>query len=134
MSPTIIFVYLYCHVCDSKYIFLPLGYQIVIEKIIFVMSYRRKRKMVTVYLDTTDSILLLSKDKTFHVLYYILIQMDSERNIWYADKVHKRKIMDKLEISPVTLDKHISSLKNRKLILTTDARGRYRINTQLLST
>ena len=49
-------------------------------------------------------------------------------------KVHKRKIMDKLEISPVTLDKHISSLKNRKLILTTDARGRYRINTQLLST
>lgn len=90
--------------------------------------------MVTVYLDVKDSILLLSKDKTYHVLYYILIQMDSERNIWYADKVHKKKIMDKLEISPVTLDKHLKSLKDRKLILTTDARGRYRINTQLLST
>ena len=96
--------------------------------------YNRKRRMITVYLDTKDSILLLSKDKTFHVLYYILIQADSEHNIWYADKIHKKRIMLKLEISPVTLDKHIASLKQRKLILKTDSRGRYRINTQLLST
>ena len=97
------------------------------------MLYKKRRKVVTVYLDTKDSILLLSKDKTFHVLYYILIQADVEKNIWYADKVHKERIMSKLEISPVTLDKHISSLKNRGLILTTGARGRYRLNTQILS-
>ena len=96
--------------------------------------YKRRRKVVSVYLDTKDSILLLSKDRAFHVLYYILNQADFERNIWYADKVHKKKIMMKLEISPVTLDKHLASLKQRKLILKTDSRGRYRINTQLLST
>lgn len=95
--------------------------------------YKRNRKVVTVYLDTKDSILLLSKDKTFHVLYYILVQTDAEHNIWYADKIHKKKIMLKMDISPVTLDKHIASLKQRKFILKTDARGRYRLNTQLLS-
>ena len=95
--------------------------------------YKRNRKVVTVYLDTKDSILLLSKDRTFHVLFHILLQANTESNIWYADKVHKKKIMLKMGISPVTLDKHIASLKERKLILTTDARGRYRLNTQLLS-
>lgn len=96
--------------------------------------YKRRRKVVTVYLDTKESILLLSKDKTFHVLYYILNQADLENNIWYADKVHKQKIMAKLEISPVTLDKHLKSLKDRKIIVSTEARGRYRLNKQILST
>jgi DNA-binding MarR family transcriptional regulator len=96
--------------------------------------FKRKRKVITVFLDTKDSILLKSKDKTFHVLYYILMQMDSERYVWYADKVHKEKIMVKLDISPPTLDKHIASLKQRNLILTTDVRGRYRLNTQIFST
>mgnify|MGYP003149037788 FL=1 len=98
------------------------------------MFKRRKRKVITVYLDTKESILLKSKDRTFHVLYYILRQTDMEKHIWYADKVHKENIMLKLEISPVTLDKHISSLKQRDLILTTSVRGRYRLNMQIFST
>lgn len=88
--------------------------------------------MVSVYLDTKDSILLLSKDKAFQVLFYILNQTDIERNIWYADKIHKERIMLKLEISPATLDKHIKSLKSRNLIIS-ESRGRYRINTHILS-
>ena len=98
------------------------------------MFKRRKRKVITVYLDTKESILLKSKDRTFHVLYYILRQTDMEKHIWYADKVHKEQIMNKLEISPVTLDKHISSLKQRTLIMTTAVRGRYRLNMQIFST
>jgi DNA-binding IclR family transcriptional regulator len=44
------------------------------------------------------------------------------------------RIMAKLEIAPATLDKHIASLKERKLILPTDARGKYRLNMQIFST
>jgi len=96
--------------------------------------YRRKRKMITVYLDTKESILLKSKDKSFHVLYYILNQADSEHNLWYADKIHKQRILDKLQMSLVTLDKHLASLKERDLILPTGVRGKYRLNMQILST
>ena len=90
--------------------------------------------MVTVYLDTKESILLKSKDKTLHVLFYILNQADMERNIWYADKVHKEYIVGKLEISPVTLDKHIASLKERELIIPSGVRGRYNLNMKIFST
>ena len=95
---------------------------------------RRKRKMITVYLDTKDSVLLKSKDATFHVLYYILNQTDMERNTWYADKENKARIMGKLGIAPVTLDKHIASLKKRRLILTTESRGKYMLNMNIFST
>ena len=95
--------------------------------------YKRKRKVISVYLDTKDSILLLSKDRAFHILFYILNQADLERNIWYADKVHKERIMTKLNISPATLDKHIKSLKERNLIIS-ESRGRYTVNTLILST
>ena len=90
--------------------------------------------IVSLCFTAKKSILLKSKDRTFHVLYYILRQTDMENHIWYADKVHKERIMNKLEISPVTLDKHISSLKKRGLILTTTVRGRYRLNMQIFST
>ena len=95
---------------------------------------RRKRKMITVYLDTKDSILLKSKDATFHVLYYILNQTDMERNTCYADKENKQHIRAKLNISPPTLDKHIASLKQRKLILTTETRWKYMLNMSMFST
>jgi DNA-binding MarR family transcriptional regulator len=111
-----------------------LYYHYLIENITFVRYGRKKRKVITVYLDTQESILLKSKDKTFHVLYYILRQTDMETHIWYSDKIHKQNIMDKLGISPVTLDKHISSLKQRELIITTSVRGRYRLNMQIFST
>ena len=71
--------------------------------------------MVAVYLDTNESVLLKSNDRTFHVLFYILRQLDFERNLWYADKQNKITIMHKLGISPPTLDKHIASLKERGL-------------------
>ena len=95
--------------------------------------YRRKRKVVLVYLDTKDSILLKSKDRSFHVLYYILNQADQEHHFWYADKIHKERIVNKLEMSPVTLDKHIASLKDRDFIRPTGARGKYRLNMEILS-
>ena len=76
-------------------------------------KYRKGRKMVMVYLDTKDSILLKSNDRTFHVLYYILRQTNFETNLWYADKVNKLFIMNKLGISVPALDKHIASLKER---------------------
>ena len=95
---------------------------------------RRKRKMITVYLDTKESVLLKSKDATYHVLYYILNQTDMERNTWYADKENKQYIMGKLDIAPLTLDKHIASLKKRRLILTTESRGKYMLNMNIFST
>jgi DNA-binding IclR family transcriptional regulator len=97
------------------------------------MRYKRKRKMIPVYLDTNDSILLKSKDKTFHVLFYILKQADAEHNTWYADKVHKQQIIDKLAISPTTLDKHLASLKERRLIHSAGSRGKYKLNMQIFS-
>lgn len=97
------------------------------------MGYKRKRKMIPVYLDTNDSILLKSKDKTFHVLFHILRQADAEHNTWYADKVHKQEIVDKLLISPTTLDKHIASLKERRLIKSAGSRGKYKLNMQIFS-
>jgi DNA-binding CsgD family transcriptional regulator len=57
-----------------------------------------------------------------------------ERNTWYADKENKQRIMDKLGISPPTLDKHIASLKKRRLILTTETRGKYMLNMSMFST
>lgn len=96
--------------------------------------YRKGRKMVMVYLDTKDSILLKSNDRTFHVLYYILRQTNFETNLWYADKVNKLFIMNKLGISVPALDKHIASLKEREFIRPAEVRGRYRINLELLST
>lgn len=97
-------------------------------------KYRKGRKMVMVYLDTKDSILLKSNDRTFHVLYYILRQTNFETNLWYADKVNKLFIMNKLGISVPALDKHIASLKEREFIRPAEVRGRYRINLELLST
>ena len=96
-------------------------------------SHNKNRKMVAVYLDTNDSVLLKSNDRTFHVLFYILRQLDFERNLWYADKQNKLNIMTKLGISPPTLDKHIASLKERDLIRTAETRGRYRLNMEIFS-
>jgi len=100
---------------------------------VYICMYRKfkNRKMVSVFLDTKESVLLKSKDKTFHVLFHILRQMDFEHNTWYADKTNKIFIMNKLGIAPPTLDKHLSSLKERELILPTDSRGRYRLNLEI---
>jgi DNA-binding IclR family transcriptional regulator len=95
--------------------------------------HNRTRKMIAVYLDTNESVLLKSNDRTFHVLFYILRQLDFERNLWYADKQNKLAIMNKLGISPPTLDKHIASLKERNLIETAETRGRYRLNMEIFS-
>lgn len=94
---------------------------------------RNNRKMVAVYLDTKESVLLKSNDRSFQVLFYILRQLDFERNLWYADKQNKLTIMNKLGISPPTLDKHIASLKERELIIPAEVRGRYRLNLEVFS-
>jgi predicted transcriptional regulator len=86
--------------------------------------------MILVHLDTNDSILLLCNDKSFHALYYIIKQMDLDTNIWYADKINKTTIANKLEISLASLEKMIASLKRNNLIRPT-SRGVYQL-TELL--
>jgi DNA-binding transcriptional ArsR family regulator len=86
--------------------------------------------MITVYLDTKESILLKSKDTSFHVLYYMIVQCDSERLVWYADRFNKQVIMDKVGLAPITLDKHISSLKERNIIIR-ESKGKYKLNNEI---
>jgi len=89
--------------------------------------------MITLaYLDTNDSILLKANDATFKVLHIILNQV-SDEGTWYADKVHKKEIMETLNITITTLDKHIASLKNRELIIKKETRGRYKLNEEIFS-
>ena len=89
--------------------------------------------MISIYVDVQDSILLLSKDHSFHILYHIINQSDSERNIWYADSKNKEAIIAKLQMSHSSLDKHLKSLVERKLILKDGIRGRYKLNMGIFS-
>jgi Mn-dependent DtxR family transcriptional regulator len=56
--------------------------------------------------------------------------MDLNTNIWYADKINKTTIANKLEISLASLEKMIASLKRNNLIRPT-SRGIYQL-TELL--
>jgi Mn-dependent DtxR family transcriptional regulator len=56
--------------------------------------------------------------------------MDLDTNIWYADKINKTTIANKLEISLASLEKMIASLKRNNLIRPT-SRGIYQL-TELL--
>lgn len=89
--------------------------------------------MVLVYLDTEDSILRKSKDTSFHVLFYIIRQMDSEKNIWYADKINKELIIKATNLTMPTLDKAIASLKARELLISIQ-KGKYQLNAEIFST
>ena len=86
-----------------------------------------------VYLDTQESVLLHSKDKSFHVLFHIIRQRNETTNTWYSDAINKQEIANKLQIALTTLNKHIASLKERKLISST-ARGEYNLNLNIFST
>jgi|APGre2960657404_1045060.scaffolds.fasta_scaffold226633_1 hypothetical protein len=81
-------------------------------------------------LDVSDSILLKSTDTGFNALYYILLQVDRENNIWHADKINKKHICDKLNLTSSSLEKIIYSLKTRELIISA-ARGKYKISETL---
>jgi hypothetical protein len=87
--------------------------------------------MIYVPLDTSDSILLLSNDKSFHALYHIMMQMSIDDNLWYADRINKQDIALKLECSLPALEKMIASLKERELLLTV-SRGKYKLSNLLL--
>lgn len=82
--------------------------------------------MIIVHLDTTDSILLKSNDRSFHVLYHIIQQSDRNSFEWYADKINKKEISDFLGISGACLEKLLKSLKDRNLIETIK-RGKYKL-------
>jgi hypothetical protein len=79
-----------------------------------------------VSLDVSDSILLKSTDTGFNALYYILLQVDRENNIWHADKINKLFISTKLKLTSASLEKIIYSLKTRELIIPV-SRGKYKI-------
>jgi len=89
--------------------------------------------MITVYVDIKDSLLLKAKDTSFHVLFHIIQQSDTEKNIWHSDSVNKDEIMRKLQISTPSLAKHIASLKERKLIIPEGQRGRYKLNMEIFT-
>jgi hypothetical protein len=90
--------------------------------------------MILIYVDVKDSILLKSKDMSFHTLYHIISQCNSDGYIWYSDATNKKNIIEKLNISAITLAKHIASLSERKLLLPDGVRGRYRLNMEIFST
>jgi Mn-dependent DtxR family transcriptional regulator len=52
--------------------------------------------------------------------------MNIESNTWYADKINKEEIANKLSISLPTLEKMIASLKAKNLIRPL-ARGKYEL-------
>jgi len=87
--------------------------------------------MIIVHLDTYDSILLKSNDKSFHALYYIIKQMNLETNRWYADKTNKTAVCEKLSISSPALEKMLASLKERSLIIP-EQRGIYKLSKDLI--
>ena len=87
--------------------------------------------MIIVHLDTYDSILLKSNDKSFHALYYIIKQTDLENNRWYADKTNKTAVCNQLSISLPALEKMLASLKERNLIIT-EQRGIYKLSSDLI--
>jgi hypothetical protein len=86
--------------------------------------------MILVHLDIQDSILLKANDRSFHVLHSIMLQMDIESNVWYADRFNKQELCNKLHISLPSLDKMIASLKERELLILIQ-RGKYKLNEQL---
>ena len=87
--------------------------------------------MICVFLDTNDSILLKSKDKSFHALFYIMRQIPHDNNIWYSDKINKNEVCTELKISGPTLEKMLSSLRERNLLVKL-ARGKYKLSESLL--
>lgn len=88
--------------------------------------------MIIVYLDTQDSILLKSKDSSFILLYYILQQSDKETLVWYADKLHKDYLTQKVGCTLANLDKQIRSLKERDIISTL-GKGKYKLNEKIFT-
>jgi len=85
-----------------------------------------------VYIEIDTSILLLSSDTTFHTLFYIIQQMNLETNEWEASKENKESLISSLSSTDSTLDKHLSSLRERG-ILERNKRGLYSLNTQTLN-
>ena len=87
--------------------------------------------MICVSLDTNDSILLKSKDKSFHALFYIIRQIPFDTNVWYSDRINKDAICDELSMSGPALEKMLSSLKERDLLVKV-SRGKYKLSELLL--
>lgn len=86
----------------------------------------------TVYIEIDTSILLHSTDTTFHTLFYIIQQMNLETNEWEASKENKESLISSLSTTVPTLDKHLSSLRERG-ILERNKRGLYTLNQQTLN-
>jgi len=87
--------------------------------------------MIIAHLDLKESILLKSNDRSFHALYFIIQQLDPERQLWYADKINKTAICVELNITMAALEKMLFSLKDRKLI-EKSKRGIYQLSSTLM--
>lgn len=85
-----------------------------------------------VYIDIDTSILLHSMDNTFHTLFYIIQQMNTESNVWIATSENKRELTLSVNITASTLDKHISSLKQRGILIRV-RRETYMLNKETLN-
>lgn len=89
--------------------------------------------MIVTHLDLENNILLKSNDTSYHVLFHIMKQMNIESNIWYADKINKEQIANKLNLSIASINKIVVSLYRRELILILEnrKRGLYKLNEEL---
>jgi hypothetical protein len=84
------------------------------------------------YIEIDTSVLLMSTDTTFHTLFYIIQQMNIDKNIWTANQSNKEQLMNTLSITVPTLDKHLCSLKERSILLSIK-RGEYSLNYETLN-
>jgi len=111
---------LYYHICNFIYIFvLKRGY------------YKRKKALIKLELNR-EGLLLQLNSKPLMVLHYILIRVNESDYSWYSDKTNRELIMVKLNISRPTLECHLKTLKDIGLIMSTEIRGKYRINRKLI--
>jgi len=85
-----------------------------------------------VYIEIDTSIFLLSTDKTLHTLFYIIQQINININEWEASKENKKELTSLLSTTASTLDKHLSSLRERG-ILERNKRGLYTLNHESLN-
>jgi len=68
------------------------------------------------------------------VLGMIIKQMNKENNVWHSNKGNHLDIITRLDIKQPTLEKHLRTLKEKKILLhrRTDGRGVYTVNSQML--
>lgn len=64
-------------------------------------------------------------------MFYIIKQIPHTTNVWYSDRINKQMVCNELNVSGPTLEKMLSSLRERELLVKI-ARGKYKLSEVLL--